>query len=78
MEWRCEIQKKYVSLQLECRFPALPLALHEGERKVRAAQGAPLPKVEAIGDSRVRQKKITTGNCVLAMARVSGKGEKVV
>ena len=30
-----------------------------GERKVRAAQGAPLPKIEAIGDSRCRQKKIT-------------------
>ena len=29
------------------------------ERKVRAAQGAPLPKVEAIGDSGLRQKKTT-------------------
>ena len=59
-------------MQLECRFPALPLALHEGERKVRAAQGAPLPKVEAIGDSRVRQKKITARYCgvVNAASRV--------
>ena len=29
------------------------------ERKVRAAQGAPLLKVEAIGDSRSGQKKTT-------------------
>ncbi len=29
------------------------------ERKVRAALGTPLPKVEAIGDNRCRQKKIT-------------------
>jgi len=34
-------------------------SLSGGERKVRAAQGAPLPKIEAIGDSRCRQKKIT-------------------
>ena len=66
-------------MQQKSRFPALPLALIlESERKVRATQSAPLPKIEAIGDSRVRQKKITTGNCVLATARVSGKGEKVV
>ena len=37
----------------------LPLVPSWHERKVRAAQGAPLPKVEAIGDSRCRQKKIT-------------------
>ena len=41
------------------------------ERKVRAAQGAPLLKVEAIGDSRCRQKRTT------AFLR-KGKGEKVV
>ena len=29
------------------------------ERKVRAAQGAPLLKVEAIGDSRLGQKRMT-------------------
>ena len=29
------------------------------ERKVRAAQGTPLPKIEAIGDNRCRQKKTT-------------------
>ena len=38
-------------------------------RKVRAAQGAPLPKIEAIGDSRLRQKKTTA-------SRKVGKGEK--
>ena len=37
----------------------LPLVPSWHERKVRAAQGAPLLKVEAIGDSRCRQKKIT-------------------
>jgi len=30
-----------------------------GERKVRAAQDAPLPKVEAVGDSWIWQKRIT-------------------
>lgn len=49
----------------------LPLALR-CERKVRAAQGAPLLKVEAIGDSRIRQKKTTASH------RQAGKGEKVV
>lgn len=50
----------------------LSLALLDGkrERKVRAAQGAPLLKVEAIGDSRCRQKKTTAPGV--------GKGEKVV
>jgi hypothetical protein len=38
------------------------------ERKVRAAEDIPLPKVEAVGDSRYRQKKITA---------CKGKGEKV-
>ncbi len=43
------------------------------ERKVRAAQGAPLLKMEAIGDSRILQKKTTA--CAFSCA---GKGEKVV
>ena len=38
-------------------------------RKVRAAEDIPLPKVEAVGDSRCRQKKTTARK---------GKGEKVV
>jgi len=41
------------------------------ERKVRAAQGAPHPKIDAIGDGRLRQKKTTA-------FRKEGKGEKVV
>ena len=41
----------------------------ECERKVRAAQDAPLVKVPAVGDSRIREKKITARK---------GKGEKVV
>jgi len=40
------------------------------ERKVRAAQGSPLPKIEAIGDGRTGQKRMT--------APSGGKGEKVV
>jgi hypothetical protein len=44
------------------------------ERKVRAAQDAPLPKIEAVGDSGIRQKKTTAGK---GMA-LAGKGEKVV
>jgi len=40
------------------------------ERKVRAVQGAPLLKMEAIGDSRCRQKRMTAPGV--------GKGEKVV
>jgi len=39
------------------------------ERKVRAAKGTPLLKMEAIGDSRLEQKKMTA---------MIGKGEKVV
>ena len=42
------------------------------ERKVRAAQGAPLLKMEAVGDGRCRQKKMT------ASPNGTGKGEKVV
>ena len=34
-------------------------AERQGERKVRAAQDTPLLKVEAIGNSRIRQKKTT-------------------
>ena len=49
------------------------------ERKVRAAQGIPLPKLEAIGDSRCLQKKMTARNLSRIHAGVvSGKGEKVV
>jgi len=29
------------------------------ERKVRATESTPLPKIEAIGDNRVRQKRMT-------------------
>ena len=47
-----------------CRWPMC-------QRKVRAAKGSPLLKVEAIGDSRCRQKRMT------ASIRW-GKGEKVV
>ena len=43
-------------------------------RKVRAAQGAPLPKIEAVGDGRIRQKKTTAVN---GLKRRCGKGEKV-
>lgn len=37
-----------------------------GERKVRAAQSVPLPNIEAIGDSRCRQKKTTAVKSVWA------------
>jgi len=43
----------------------------ERERKVRAAQDAPLVKMPAIGDSRIRKKKTTA-------RRKRGKGEKAV
>jgi len=46
------------------------LAAGESERKVRAAQGVLLLKMEAVGDGRIRQKKTT------ASLR-GGKGEKV-
>ena len=39
------------------------------ERKVRAAQGAPLPKIEAIGDSRLRQKRTTAGHVPVRVRR---------
>ena len=44
----------------------------KGERKVRAAQGTPLLKVEAVGDGWSGEKK-TTANLLKI-----GKGEKVV
>ena len=72
-----QIRKNLVLLHAEstvsvCRwlFSAIILAGESG-RKVRAAQGIPLLKVEAIGDSRIRKKK-TTASCK------RGKGEKVV
>lgn len=49
--------------------PALSLVPLRCERKVRAAQSTPLPKIEATGDDRVRQKKRTARK---------GKGEKAV
>ena len=70
----CSFLRKYPYLCTQkTHCYGLSLALLKGmrERKVRAAQGAPLPKVEAIGDSRCRQKKTT------AFLR-RGKGEKVV
>ena len=63
------VQCFFVPLQAEssasvCRWCAL-----EHERKVRAAQDAPLVKVPAVGDSWIWEKKITAPR---------GKGEKVV
>lgn len=44
-----------LSLPLESSVPALsPVFIFECGRKVRAAQGAPLLKVEAAGDGRCR------------------------
>lgn len=60
---------KFINFAVRKQRSGLPLVLC-GKRKVRAAQDAPLPKVEAIGDSRIWQKKTT------AML-VRGKGEKV-
>jgi len=54
------------------------------ERKVRAAQDTPLPKIEAVGDSRICQKKTTASAPSWARLRARslrcgpGKGEKVV
>lgn len=53
-----------------CRWQVLAC-----KRKVRAAEGIPLLKLEAIGDDRCRQKKITAFG---GFAVVEGKGEKVV
>lgn len=62
----CVILQRESSVSV-CRWPA---SQRVGERKVRAAQGTPLPKVEAISDSRSRQKKTTA-------LPWRGKGEKV-
>jgi hypothetical protein len=35
------------------------------KRKVRAAQGAPLPKIEVAGDSKLEQKKTTANASVV-------------
>ena len=49
-----------------CRWPA------SGEREESpGSQGTPLPKIEAAGDGRLRQKKTTAST-------YRGKGEKVV
>ena len=47
-----------------CRLKALSrlvagVSERRGERKVRAAQGAPLPKIEAVGDSWLGEKRMT-------------------
>ena len=52
------IQFKMLPLQPKTLFRSVAGATRHG-RKVRAAQGAPLLKVEAIGDSRCRQKRMT-------------------
>lgn len=62
----------YLCIQKKNAVPRLVAGVRERHgRKVRAAQGAPLLKVEAIGDSRRRQKKTTA-------MRQCGKGEKAV
>ena len=71
--------KIFITFASRKQCPGLPLVfvrivLHgilygDDERKVRAAQGTPLPKIEAVGDSRCRQKRMTARK---------GKGEKVV
>lgn len=61
---------KFINFAVRKQRSGLPLVFC-GKRKVRAAQDAPLPKVEAIGNSRRKQKKRT------APLR-QGKGEKVV
>ena len=47
------------------------------ERKVRAAQGTPLLKMEAAGDSGLRQKKTTAPTTATPCVAAWGKGEKV-
>ena len=43
----------YCNFATDSSAPALSLAFFRGcERKVRAAQGTPLPKIEAVGDGR--------------------------
>ena len=51
--------------------PAVGLSARRDERKVRAAQGTPLLKVEAVGDSWSGKKRTTA-------VSTYGKGEKVV
>ena len=65
-----DFHKKYISLHVETES-RLVAGAKRRERKVRAAKGIPLLKMEAVGDSRLRQKKTT------AFFR-EGKGEKVV
>lgn len=50
------------------------------ERKVRATESTPLPKIEAVGDNRVRQKRMTARyyHASVRGADKLGKGEKVV
>lgn len=60
-----------IGKELQC--PGSAAGNNGCERKVRAAKGAPLLKMEAIGNSRIRQKK-TTADLKLQ----AGKGEKVV
>lgn len=66
----------YLCMLWERSALALPLVAATGRdgRKVRAAQGVPLPNIGATGDSRILQKKTTA---TLAM-RWRGKGEKAV
>ena len=47
------------------------------ERKVRAAQDAPLVKMPAVGDGRCREKR-TTAIVIVIINVIVGKGEKVV
>ena len=47
----------YLCIRKHCHGLSLVSFWHK--RKVRAAQGAPLLKVEAIGDSRLGQKRMT-------------------
>lgn len=65
----------YLCTLWECSASALPLAAATGRggRKVRAAQGIPLPNIGAAGDSRILQKRTTA-----TLATQWGKGEKAV
>jgi len=53
-------KKNVVTLQPET-VPRSVAGIAGCRRKVRAAQGAPLLKMEAVGDGRSRQKKTTAG-----------------
>lgn len=64
------LRQNGVFLQTECSVPALPLVrMRMHERKVRAAQDAPLLKMEAAGDGRIRQKKITAAHVAVRVRR---------